>query len=578
MTRRAKGFLLALAGLAAVALVISVAVALSRAVEKGTVIEMTLGGTIDEERDESIQGKIFAGDVTLVGEVRSLFEKASRDDRVSGVMAVVKPAQLGFAKAEEIRGAVALMKKAGKWAVAFVETAGELGPGNTLYFLASGFDEVTLAPSGDVNLTGLLSVTPFFRGTLDKIGVYPDYDHIGRYKNAKNVFTEKEFTEAHREASGAMVEDLFRSLAEGIAEARGKSFEEVAALIDRGPFTAREALEAGLVDRLGYYDEFRASVEERAGGKLRTLKWKEYLGRRKKLGTGRHKIAVVHGTGLVVQGKSGYDPAVGWLMGSDSVAGAIRKAREDRSVKAIILRVDSPGGSAIASDVIWRETQLARKEKPVVASMSDVAASGGYYVSCGADRIVAEPATLTASIGVVYGKFVAKDLYDWLGLSYGTIQRGRHASFWNDLEKWSPEEKDQIYWKFVRKIYDQFVARVAEGRKMSPEEVDRIAQGRVWTGRRAKELGLVDELGGFSAAVRIAKELAKIPEDEEVRFQVLPEKPSFWQSLWGEDRDASIAAPRSVRALLRDLQPLARAAALSGEPALLAPELESEVP
>ncbi len=572
MASKARGCLLIVAGLAAVAGIVAIAFVLSRSVDRGTVVELVLGGPIVEERDETLAGKIFQGDVTTLDEVRSIFERAARDDRVAGVMAVIKQVSMGYAKAQEIRSAVGALRDAGKWAMAYMDTAGEVQAANGTYFVASAFDDLTLSPAGDVNLTGVIATTPFLRGTFDKLGIYPDFDHIGKYKNAKDVYTEKDFTDAHREATTALVEDLFRGLVEGVAASRKKTAAEVEALVDRGPFTGREALEAGLVDHLAYYDEFREAAEHRNGGKLRTLNWKEYLKRTKRVGAGRHRIAVVHGTGLVLQGKSGYDPNLGFVMGSDSVAGAIRRAREDKSVKAIILRVDSPGGSAVASDIIWRETQLARKEKPVIASMSDVAASGGYWVSCGADRIVAEPSTITASIGVVYGKFVLKGLYDWIGLSHGQIQKGRNANFWSDLQPWTPEQKEGVYWKFMNRIYEEFLAKVAGGRGMTREAVHEIAQGRVWTGRRAKELGLIDELGGFPEAVKLAREMAKIPEAEGVRFLDLPEKPSFWESLWGGDGEASYDMPRGARALLQEIQPVARLALLSGEPMLLSVE------
>jgi len=576
MTRPARGCLLVVTGLAAVLIVIVVAMTLSKGVDRKTVVELNVSGSIQEEKDDSLRGRFFQGDVTLISELRALFDKARRDDRVTGVMVNVKPFSMGFAKMQELRAAINAYRASGKWAVCFLETAGEFSPGNGPYYLASAFDDITLAPSGDVNLSGIFAESPFLRGTLDKLGIYPDFDAIGKYKNAKNLYTDKEFTAAHREATEALVEDLYKGMVEDIAASRKKKVEEINAIVDRGPFLAEEALKEGLVDRLGYYDQFRDAVKERSGGHLTTLNWREYLKRRSGLGVGSSKIAVIHGTGLVVRGKSAYDAEAGWLMGSDSVSAALREAREDKSVKAIILRVDSPGGSAVASDVIWRETILAKKAKPFVVSMSDVAASGGYYVACGADRIIAEPNTITASIGVVYGKFVMKGLYDWIGISFGTVQKGKNAGFWDELKPWTPEEKDQIYWKFMHRIYDQFVGHVAEGRKMTREQVDKIAQGRVWSGRRAKELGLVDELGGFEAAVRAAKELAKIPEDEDVRFEVLPEKPTLWQTIWSSDDsdstgiETALALPRSAQGILTKLRPAAQAALLAGEPMLLA--------
>jgi len=577
MTRRGRGCLFALFGLGAVITVVVLAMTLSKGVERRTVVELNLSGTIQEERDESLRGRFLQGDVTLISELRALFDKARRDDRVVGVMVNIKPFSMGFAKMQELREAIRAFRASGKWAICFLETAGEFTPGNGPYYLASAFDEITLSPAGSVNLSGIATETPFLRGTLDKLGIYPDFDAIGKYKNAKNIYTDKEFTDAHREATATLIDDLFTGMIEDIGASRKKSAEEMVALVDRGPFVADEAKKEGLIDRIGYLDEFRDAAEKRVDGHLTTLNWREYLKRRSGLGVGSSTIAVIHGTGLVARGRSGYDAEAGWIMGSDSVAEAIRDARKDKSVKAIILRVDSPGGSAVASDVIWRETQLAKKEKPFVVSMSDVAASGGYYVACGADRIVAEPNTITASIGVVYGKFVMKGLYDWVGLSFGTLSKGKNAGFWSELNRWSPEEKDQIYWKFMHQIYDQFLAHVADGRHMTREAVDKIAQGRVWSARRAKDLGLVDDLGGFEKAVKVAKDLAKIPADEDVRFEVLPEKPGLWDSIWNADSsdesarlDSSLTLPRTARGVLTALRPAAQAALLAGEPMLIA--------
>ncbi len=571
MKRKSKGLLLALIGLAVVVAIVSLAVVLSRGIERGTVVQLNLTGCIEEERDTSLQGRIFQGDVTLISEVRSLFDKARRDDKVDGVIATIRPCRIGPAKIQEIRGAVRAFRDSGKWVMGYLETAGELSSGSWDYFLASAFDDLSLAPAGDVHLIGVAARVPFFRGTLDKLGIYPDFDHIGEYKSAKNIYTETGFTEAHREATEALVSDIYEALVDAVAESRGKSPAEVRALIDRGPFTGEEALAEGLVDRLAFYDEFLDLAKERAGGNLQKLDWREYLDRRQGFGVGRHKIAVVHVSGPIHRGRSGYDPSVGLHTGSDSVTRAIREAREDSSVKAIILRVDSPGGMPVPSDAIWRETQLARKEKPVVASFSDVAASGGYYVACGADRIVAEPTSITGSIGVVYGKFVNEGFYEWIGLSHGQVKKGEQADFYSDLRRWTPEEKEKYYWKLVRKIYDQFLARVADGREMTPEAVDAIARGRVWTGVRAKEVGLVDELGGFDAAVRAAKELARIPEEEDVRFVILPERPSLWESLWAGGPAAALELPPGARTLMRELQPLGQAALFSGEPVLLMP-------
>jgi len=572
LSRRGKGLLLAFIGLAAVVGLVSLAVVLSHGVEKGTIVKLTISGDIVEERDESLRGKIFQGPVTLVSEIRSVFDTAAADDSVDGMIVNIKDFSLGPGGIQELRDAVHAFQDTGKWTKTYMETAGENGAGNWQYMLASAFQDLTMAPAGDVNLTGVIATVGFFRGTLDKIGVYPDFDAIGAYKSAKDVYTEKGFTDAHREALTDMVGDLYAQLVDAVAEGRGKSLEDVEALVDRGPFTAEEALAEGLVDHLAYYDEFLDAAEEKAGGKLKTLGASDYLDRRAGFNAGASTIAVIHATGVIHRGTSGYDPSVGLHMGSDTVAKALREARKNAAVKAVILRVDSPGGSALASDIIWGELKRTRQDKPVVASYGSVAASGGYYISCGADRIVAEPATLTGSIGVVYGKFVKKELFDWLGLTFGQIQKGKNADLWTDLKRWDPKQKEDYFWKFTRKIYDQFLDRVADGRKMTTEDVDQIGQGRVWTGREAKERGLVDELGGFAEAVRAAKELAQIPDDAGVRFLVLPEQPSWWESLWSSGGSARLdLVPPSMRKALVQIQPAAQAAILADGPALLMP-------
>jgi protease-4 len=567
--RGVRALALAFVALAAVVVIIGIAVVLSGGVESGTVVEITIAGPILEERAGGIYGKLFQGNVTLTRDLVDVFHKAAMDDQVAGIMAVIKPFRGGPATVEELRDAIHAFRESGKWAVAYMSSAGELKQGNYAYLLASAFEELTMSPAGDVNLVGIIATVPFLRGVLDKLGVYPDVHHIGPYKSARNVYTEKGFTDAHRESTESWVGDLYQGIVEGVARSRGWSVEEVEALIDRGPFTGEEALEA-LVDRLAYYDEFREAAEERAGGRLITLDWEEYAERRQGLGTGSHKIAVINGTGTMILGSSAYDPGAGPLMGSDTIASAIRSAREDESIEGIILRIDSPGGSALASDLIWREADIARRDKPVVASFTDLAASGGYYVACSADRIVAEPSTLTGSIGVVYGKMVTRGLFDWIGFSFEQVQRGKNAHLWSELRRWTPEERESFTNKFLNRIYDNFVDRVAEGRDMTPASVDRVAQGRVWTGRRAIELGLVDELGGFDTAVRAVKELAQIPEEEGVRFVVLPRKEPWWRAFWGS-HEAAAPPPPVASLIMRGIRPLAVAALFDSEPALLSP-------
>lgn len=558
MTRGAKGCLFAAMGIFLVLLVLVVAATMTGGIRQGSVLTLTVSGEIVEDRDDSLLARLLGDQPTMLRDLTFPIDRARSDSKVDGLIVVIKPFQMGMGKIQELRDTVKEFRAAGKWACAYLDTAGEFGGGNAVYYLATAFDEIWLSPAGDVNLIALFGSTTFLRGTFDKLGIYPEFDSIGKYKNAKNLYTEKKYTDAHREATTAFLSDWQAQIRQGIVEGRSLPADEVQKAIDEGPFTGDEALARRLVDHLGYRDEFDAAMEERNGGDLNLLKGSDYLNR-KGSGSGRRRIAVLTGQGLVVVGKSSMDPMTGYMMGSDSLREAFEEAAGDDRIDAIVFRVDSPGGSAIASDIIWRSTQLARKRKPVVISMSDLAASGGYYVSAGATRIVTQPGTLTGSIGVVAGKMVTTGLYDWIGLSRDEIELGPHAGYYYDGRRYSPEEKE-IYWKFMNKVYSQFTARVAEGRGMTREAVDAIGQGRVWTGARAKELGLVDELGGLRTAIGLARKEAGIPEDESVRLVYLPEKKTFLQNLlFSEEEAASARAvlPPEAKAVIRQLSRIA---------------------
>ncbi len=577
MTRGARGCLLAAAAMLVVLVAVAAAVMLAGGVQKGTVLQVTISGEVVEDPGITLQDQFLLGDAMVLRDIVLAIRRARDDDRISGLVAVIKPFSMGVAKVQEIRDAVLGFREAGKWTHVYLDTAGEFSGGNFQYYLATAFEEISLSPAGDVNLHGLLGVTTFLRGTFDKIGVYPDFDSIGKYKNAKDVYTEKTMTPAHREATTAFLQEWFDQMVDGIAEGRRMQRDQVVALVDEGPFTGDEALRRGMVDRLSYYDEVEDLIEEKSGGTLALLRHKQYLGR----GGGSFggpRIAVVTGWGLILTGKSKQDVFAGPIMGSETIVEALREAREDSGVKAIVLRVDSPGGSAVASDLIWRETQLARQSKPVVISQSDLAASGGYWVSMGGAKIVAQPGTLTGSIGVVAGKLVTQGLYDWAGLNREVLSLGDHASFYYDGARYSESEK-AVYWRFLRKTYDQFTSKVAQGRGMTQEDVDRIGQGRVWTGRRAKELGLVDELGGLPRAIEVAKREAGIPEDKKVRLVFLPEKEtSFLQSLVMRDEASSYAPASLPRGLLLPLRDVLRLGLLSGEAALALAEVPYTAP
>ena len=526
-------------------------------------------GDIPEMEPGGVFGPFLEGAPTVRSYVEML-RRAKTDKRITGL--VVKPIGAGglWGKVQEVRDAVADFRRSGKPTIAYLEYGGEQE-----FYLATACDKVFLMPTSTLDLTGVASYEVFMRGLLDKIGAYPDAMHIGEYKTASNNFTQKTYTAAHREMAESLNTDLYEQLVRGLADGRHKSEAEVRSLIDHGPYLPEDALRAGLIDDLAYEDEIEGKVKL-ASGKPKMLEMNDYRQAGNAFGSGQ-RIAVIYATGLIASGKSSYDTTGGAVVGADTMTEYLRKAKNDSSVKAIVLRVDSPGGSALASDVIWREVLLTKKQKPVIASMSDVAASGGYYISMPADAIVAEPATLTGSIGVVLTKFVIDGTLKKLGLNMEGVSKGKYADLYSPVRPFSPDERARME-AYMQATYDTFVEKAAQGRNTTPEKIDAVGQGRVWTGRQAKQIGLVDELGGLDRAVSLAKQRAKIPQDANVELLVYPPKKSFLEvvtnPLGTSDRAATLGAllgfgnPRVLQALAAPLQVFRR-----GEPLALMPNV-----
>jgi len=453
------------------------------------------------------------------------FQKAERDRRIQAVVLKMGHLQCDWAKVNEIREMVKDFRKTGKKVYAAFE---ETVDADKEYFLATACDRIVLHPLGQLYVNGIGGYIPFFKRGLDRLGVEFEVEHVEEYKTAMDQFTEEGFTPANKEMLTSLFGDIYSKYIEEVAAARGKTEPEVRSLIDHGFFQGIKAQEAGIVDELLYEDELTRILGEN-GRKWSRISHERYMRIRPSsvgLFKGR-KIALVYGMGPIITGEGTFQ-----AMGASTVARWIRNARRDKSVAAIVFRVDSPGGSAVGSDVIWREMFLAKKQKPVVVSMSDVAGSGGYWVSMAAHKIIAQPQTLTGSIGVVFGKPNLIKLYDKLGITAEQLTFGKRADIFSSFRKWTPEERRQIK-EEIRWMYDRFLTKVAEGRNMSKEEVDRIGKGRVWTGRQALERGLVDEMGGLSEAVARAKELAGIPVSEPVRLDVHPKRVSFLDMFLG---------------------------------------------
>jgi protease IV len=502
------------------------------AIPEKVILEADFGRTLVEYAPEdTVTGVLVQTPTTVLRTVEAL-ERASRDDRVRALLARVGVADMGLGKIQEIRNAVLAFRSKGKFAVAYAQTLGEAGPGNGAYYLATAFDEIYLQPSGDLGLTGLMIQSPFVLGTLEKLGIAPRLDRRGKYKTAVETFTERKYSDANRESVTSIMESRFRQITRSIAERRGIPEKDVPGLIDRGPFLGKDAVEAKLLDGLAYRDEVIETVMKKAGPGAELFSLDRYGARNDDKPKGGPVIALIYGVGPVHQGKSSHSRFLGEAsMGSDTVSAAFRAAVKDKDVRAVLFRVDSPGGSYVASDTIWRETVRAKEaHKPVVVSMGELAASGGYFVSSAAEKIVAQPATLTGSIGVFGGKAVTRDFWDKIGVTWDEVHTSDHSTMWSSIKDFTPEEWKRIQ-EWLDRVYDDFTGKVAEGRKLPMEKVLEAAQGRVWTGEDALRLGLVDELGGFPEALTLAKKAAGIPEDARVRLKLFPKKKSLAEKL-----------------------------------------------
>jgi protease IV len=537
-------------------------------VPSSTALILRLDGDLGEVEGSGLFDRFVVGPPT----VRALIDaigRAKTDKRVKGLVLEPVGGAPFWARSQEIRDAILDFRKSGKKTIAYLEYGGEQE-----YFMATACEKVVLLPSSVLDIKGLATYEVFLRGAFDRIGVTPDFIHIGDYKTAINAYTQKTFTAAHREMATSLNHDAFDQLVEAIAVARKKSPETVRALFDEGPFVAEDALAAGLVDSLLYRDE----VEEQIGlGDEDTTDFADYV---RALPppfsfSSRPKIAVIYAVGTIASGEG---PS-GDVAGSDTLVEYINQAADDRLVKAIVLRVDSPGGSSIASDVIWRALMLAREEKPLIVSMGDLAASGGYYIAMPGHVIVAQPGTLTGSIGIYTGKFAIGGTLEKLGASMEAVSEGKMAEMDSPARPFTEAERAKIEDQ-VQTFYDQFVTKVAEARKTTPEKIDAVARGRVWTGRQAKKIGLVDELGGLDRAVAIAKDRAKIPASTEVELVLFPPRASIFDALshpLGQTEESSVRsalalfAPSERRVMRQVLAPMRLLSGGRREPLALMP-------
>ena len=552
-------------------------------IQDNSVLTLRISGALPDYVPDDPFRRIFGAQPQSLGSLLAQFRKAKVDKRISAVMLDIDMSEAGWAKSEEIRGAIQDFRSSGKPVYAYME----MGL-NKDYYIATACDKIFVPPPGELFTIGLAADVMFFRGSLDKLGVYPDVYQIGKYKSAGDTFTQKQMTDAHREYINSMVDDLFGRYVEGIAKARNKSVDEVKTLIDNAPYSAAQAKDAGMIDGALYHDDVEKELKKRLGYNendvLHIARGSDYKQiSQESLGLNKgEKIAVVYAAGDIVSGKSSFGGNGEETIGSDSLVRTINEARDDKGVKAIVLRIDSPGGSGLASDIIWRAVEAAKAKKPVVVSMGDVAASGGYYIACNANKIVAEPSTITGSIGVVGGKPVVKGFYDWIGVSNEYVMRGKNSGMFRETEKFNDSERAKFQ-EFLRNTYDDFITKVGKGRSKDKDYIDSIGQGRVWTGSQGKEKGLVDEYGGLDKAIEIAKQLANIPAEKSIQRVIMPQPPTFLEQLMSAGNDDSdeadtqakqqaalfSALPEDMRESLRYAQMLDRAS--KGEAIYLLP-------
>jgi protease-4 len=489
-------------------------------VADNSVLVLRLSGEIPEKPPVELPDFLGGGGPALtVSNVWMTLRMAAADSHIKAVVLEPDGLVAGWAKLEEIRADVELFRKSGKPVFAYLRT-----PTTRDYYIALAADRIFSGPEEPLMLKGLRAEMMYFKKTLDKIGVGMEIEHAGKYKDFGDMFTRSDMSPETREVMTSVVDDLYGNLVARIAEARKKSPQEVQAIIDDGPFTARQALKAGLIDELSFEDEMWSALKDKlhSGDPIKLSAEKYAKVSPETVGLqGKSRIALVIGEGDIVRGGSDDNGADESSLTSNGFDKLLIQVAADSTIKGVVVRIDSPGGEVTASDDIWRQMNLLSKKKPTVISMSDLAASGGYYMAMTGDSIVAEPGTLTGSIGVVFGKPNLHGLYDKLGVTKDSIQRGKHADIDSDYTSLTPEERDKLR-QGIDESYQDFLSKVASARHHSVDEIDAVAQGRVWLGSQARSRGLVDELGGLDTAIGLVKKKANIPAGEQVTLVTYP--------------------------------------------------------
>ncbi len=488
-------------------------------------IEVEIQGEVAEEEERFFVPFFPRKRKLTIWDLERVFEHASNSPNVRGVLIKIRDLEIGLGRAEAIRRGILELRERGKRVFVYLES-----PGNLEYMVGAAAERIFVPPWTMLNLIGLKAEVTFFKEALDKLGIEAQIKGLGEYKSASEIFTRKAMSEPHRDMIDSIINDLYAQFVKYISQSRGMDEERVKSLIDSGPFLPGEALEKGLVDDIGYEDDLEKRIEEildfqirkiRAEGFLRILSVRETIRRIiQRIEGGAGAIALVSDSGMIMLGESRGSGGAKTL-GSQTLIRTLRRVADDKSIRALVLRISSPGGSGVASDLIWHQLKVISEKKPVVVSMSDVAASGGYLIALGAKRIVAEPMTLTGSIGIISGKFNLKDFFTKLGVTRDAVVRGNRALMFSSYERFTEDEEEKLG-EIMSAFYGDFVKKVADGRGMDFKRAEQLARGRVWTGKQAKEIGLIDELGGIREAIRIAKKEAGVPEDVSLAIRFFP--------------------------------------------------------
>lgn len=458
----------------------------------------------------------------VLADITAALDRATKDDRVVGLVGKFGDNLPAMAQSQEIRDALKRFRASGKATYAFATSFGEFGSGNRAYYLASAFEQIWLQPVGIIGLTGMRIEVPFAKSALEKIGIRANFIQREEYKNAMESLTRDDFSEASKSMMTGLMTDIARQQAEGIAEGRGIKSEDAQWLINNGPYTAEAALQVKLIDKIGYADQLDKVLDEKFTPDAGFVSPRQYLAFAHSQKPDATKVALVHGSGMILQNAPDMERLSGDVMPAGEVAAALDSAADDADVKAIIFRIDSPGGSPVASETIRRAVVTAKeKGKLVVVSMGTVAGSGGYWIAMNADRIIAQPATLTGSIGVIGGKYVTEELWKKLGINWGVLEQGGQGGMWSYLNDYTPEQLAKAN-MLMDDVYKTFVKEVGVARNIPPEQMANVSKGRVFTGAQAVQNKLVDELGGLDTAVQFVRTKLALAADAPILLQQFP--------------------------------------------------------